>query len=54
MKQLDVLKMALLLVGVGIWAFGVRNGLTGVMIVGVAFVVVAFLLRFLPKITRRS
>ncbi|HEY7893351.1 MAG TPA: hypothetical protein VIC24_00475 [Gemmatimonadaceae bacterium] len=54
MKQVDVLKMALLLVGIGIWAYGLRYGHTAVMVVGVAFVVVAFLLRFLPKITRRS
>lgn len=53
MKPLDVLKMVLLLVGIGIWAYGVRYGKNGVAIAGVAFVIVAFLLRFLPKITRR-
>ncbi len=54
MKQLDVLKLALLLVGIGIWAYGLRTGHSAVMVVGVVFVVVAFLLRFLPKITHRS
>ncbi|HKV51595.1 MAG TPA: hypothetical protein VJO52_10370 [Gemmatimonadaceae bacterium] len=54
MKPLDVLKLALLLVGIGIWAYGLRYGHNDVMVVGVAFVVVAFLLRFLPKIIRRS
>lgn len=50
MKTLDLLKLVLLLVALAIWAWGVRTNQNALMLVGIAFVVVAFLLRFVPKI----
>lgn len=49
MKPLDVLKIVLLLVALAIWAWGVRVNSNAMMVVGIAFVIVAFLLRFLPR-----
>ncbi len=53
MKTLDLLKVVLVLVALAIWAYGARTGRNGLMIVGIAFVVVAFLLRWVNKIMRR-
>ena len=44
-----VLKIACALAGVGIFAYGVRSEESVVRWVGIAFVIVAFLLRFLKK-----
>jgi len=52
-KTLDLLKVVLVLVALAIWAYGVRTGRNGLMIVGIVFVVAAFLLRFLSKIVGR-
>ena len=49
MDRITVLKIALALAGVGIFAFGVRSDETLVRWVGIACVVVAFLLRFVKK-----
>ncbi len=49
MKTLDVLKVVLVLVALLIWAYGIRTNENGAMIVGVIFVLAAFLLRFVPK-----
>lgn len=49
MKPLDLLKVVLVLVALLIWAYGIRTDSNGTMLVGVAFVVAAFLLRFVPK-----
>jgi len=48
-KTVDVLKVVLVLVALSIWAYGIRTNRNGTMLAGVAFVVAAFLLRFLPK-----
>lgn len=53
MKTLDVLKVGLVLVALVIWGYGLRTGRHNLVIVGLVFVVIAFLLRWLPKITRR-
>lgn len=53
MKPLDVLKLVLVLVALGIWAYGVRLHDRHVIYVAIAFVVAAFLVRFIPKIMRR-
>ncbi|HEU4640909.1 MAG TPA: hypothetical protein VFS44_00550 [Gemmatimonadaceae bacterium] len=50
MKTLDLLKIVLLLVALAIWAWGARTNQNVFMLVGIAFVVVAFLLRFVPKV----
>lgn len=49
MKTLDLLKVILVLVALAIWAFGVRTGRNGLVIVGVVFMLVAFLLRFVGR-----
>lgn len=49
MKRIDVLKVVLVLVALAIWAWGVRTNDNAYMLVGVVFVIAAFLLRFLPK-----
>jgi len=54
MKPLDLLKVVLVLVALAIWAYGVRTNQNGTMLVGVAFVVVAFLLRWIPKLFGRQ
>lgn len=53
MRPIDLLKVVLVLVALAIWGYGARTGRNSLMIVGIAFMVVAFLLRWLPKITRR-
>ena len=49
MDRVTVLKIAFALAGVGIFAYGVRSEEAIVRWVGIAFVVAAFLLRFLKK-----
>ncbi len=49
MKPVDALKVVLVLVALLIWAYGIRTNQNGAMLVGVIFVLAAFLLRFLPK-----
>jgi hypothetical protein len=49
MKTIDLLKVVLVLVALGIWAYGVRTSNNAMMLVGVAFVLVALVLRFLQK-----
>lgn len=49
MERVMVLKIACALAGVGIFAYGVRSEDTVVRWVGIALVIVAFLLRFLKK-----
>jgi hypothetical protein len=49
MKPVDVLKVVLVLVALAIWAYGIRTSQNGAMLVGVIFVLAAFLLRFVPK-----
>jgi Na+(H+)/acetate symporter ActP len=49
MERVMVLKIACALAGVGIFAYGVRSEDNVVRWVGIAFVIVAFLLRFLKK-----
>ncbi|HEY9514954.1 MAG TPA: hypothetical protein VIQ74_04670 [Gemmatimonadaceae bacterium] len=49
MKPVDMLKVVLVVVALAIWAYGIRIDSNSAMLVGVAFVVTAFLLRFLPK-----
>jgi len=45
-KPLDVLKLSFLAAGVIVWAFGFRTERQSWMYVGMGFVVVAFILRF--------
>ncbi|HET7551954.1 MAG TPA: hypothetical protein VFK04_11725 [Gemmatimonadaceae bacterium] len=49
MKPIDALKVVLVLVALVIWAYGIRTNQNGAMLVGVIFVLAAFLLRFVPK-----
>ena len=49
MDRITVLKIALALAGVGIFAFGVRSDDPIVRWVGIACVIAAFLLRFVKK-----
>jgi uncharacterized membrane protein len=49
MERVMVLKIACALAGVGIFAYGVRSEDRVVRWVGIALVIVAFLLRFLKK-----
>ena len=49
MERVMVLKIACALAGIGIFAYGVRSEDNVVRWVGIAFVIVAFLLRFLKK-----
>lgn len=53
MKPIDLLKVVLVLVALAIWAYGIRTNRNGFMMVGVAFVVVAFLLRWIPRARKR-
>ena len=49
MDRLTLLKVACAVVGVAVFAYGVRNEDTVVRCVGIALVIVAFLLRFVKK-----
>jgi len=49
MDRVTVLKLAFALAGIGIFAWGVRTEDNVVRWVGIAFVVAAFLLRFVKK-----
>jgi len=49
MDRVTVLKIACALAGVGIFAYGVRSEDGVVRWVGIAFVIAAFLLRFVKK-----
>ena len=49
MDRVTVLKIAFALAGVGIFAYGVRSEDSVVRWVGIAFVIAAFLLRFVKK-----
>jgi len=49
MDRLNVVKIAFALAGVAIFAYGVRSEDAVVRWVGIAFVVAAFLLRFVKK-----
>lgn len=49
MDKITILKLAFAVVGIGVFAFGVRAENDAVRWVGIAFVVVAFLLRFVKK-----
>ena len=49
MDRVSVLKIACALAGVGIFAYGVRSEDAVVRWIGIAFVVAAFLLRFVKK-----
>ena len=51
MDRVLVLKMACALAGIGIFAYGARTDHATVRWVGIAFVVAAFLLRFVKKRT---
>ena len=53
MKPLDQLKFTILVIAIAIWAWGARSGNRGFMYAGICFVVIAFLLRFLPKARER-
>jgi hypothetical protein len=49
MKPIDALKLALVLVALAIWAWGIRANDNVFMLVGVGFMIAAFLLRFVPR-----
>ena len=49
MRRVDQLKFAILLVAIAIWAWGARTGNHSFMLVGIAFVIVAFALRLIPR-----
>jgi hypothetical protein len=51
MDRLTVAKIAFALAGIGIFSFGVRAEDPIIRWVGIGFVVLAFLLRFLKKTT---
>ena len=51
MDRITVIKIACALAGVGIFAWGVRSEENVIRWVGIAFVIVAFLLRFVKKHT---
>ncbi len=48
MRPLDQLKFTILVIGIAIWTWGAHTGKRAFMLVGIGFVVTAFLLRFLP------
>lgn len=54
MKPRDQLKFTILVIAIAIWAWGARNGNRGFMLTGIGFVIVAFLLRFLPTSSDRD
>jgi hypothetical protein len=49
MNTLTRLKLIIVLVGLAIWAYGLRINNRMLMWVGMGFVIVAFLLRFAPR-----
>ena len=49
MRSVDLLKVVLVLIALAIWTYGVRTSNRTVALVGIGFVVVAFLLRFVPR-----
>lgn len=54
MKPRDQLKFTILVIGIAIWAWGARTRIRGFMYAGIGFVIVAFLLRFLPAPKERD
>jgi hypothetical protein len=48
-RPVDQLKFAILVIAVGIWAWGAKTGNHTFMLVGIGFVVVAFALRLIPR-----
>lgn len=49
MKTIDRAKLLLAIIGIVIWAFGARNDEHNLQWLGIAVIVIAFLMRFLPK-----
>jgi hypothetical protein len=49
MRPVDQLKFAILVIAVGIWAWGAKTGNHTFMLVGIGFVIVAFALRLIPR-----
>lgn len=49
MTNLARLKLGLTLIGVVTWGYGVRAGQRPVQWLGIAFLLVAFILRFAPR-----
>jgi fatty acid desaturase len=49
MLAIDRLKLVIMVVAIAIWAYGVRTASRPLMLVGIGFVVVAFLLRFVGR-----
>jgi uncharacterized membrane protein YhhN len=52
-KTLDIVKAALVLVAIAIWAYGYRTGSNHLVVAGLVLVLIAFLLRWVPKLTGR-
>lgn len=49
MRLVDQLKFAILVVAIAIWAWGAKTHNQAFMITGIAFVIVAFALRLIPR-----
>jgi hypothetical protein len=49
MRAVDLLKFTILVIAVAIWAWGAKTGNHTFMLVGIAFVIVAFALRLIPR-----
>jgi di/tricarboxylate transporter len=54
MFPIDRLKLVIMVVAIAIWAYGVHTSSRPLMLVGIAFVVVAFLLRFVGRRDRSN
>ena len=51
MRPIDQLKFTILVIAIAIWAWGAKTGNHTFMLVGIAFVIVAFALRLIPRRT---
>ena len=49
MRRVDQLKFAILIAAIAIWAWGAKTGNHNYMLAGIAFVIVAFALRLVPR-----
>ncbi len=49
MRTVDQVKFALLVVAIAVWAWGAKTGNHNYMLAGIAFVIVAFALRLVPR-----
>ncbi len=49
MRKIDQAKIAILVIAIAVWGWGAKTDNRTMMLVGICFVIVAFVLRLLPR-----